>query len=425
MLNRPFSEKLLITLLAIFPIGSMVVAGWVSGLLFVCAIISIALSVSYWRENQAKSNNSRWAKAITLMLISPILAIFISQAIRQDWIIRDYDGPSRFLLALPIFFICWKKNFSLDKYWQYAIPATLIITLIALPFLPKSDWVILTPERLATYFVDPLTFGRICLTLGLLSLFTINLYQKDKWFSISFKLIGAAIGIYLSIKSGSRTGWLAMPFVFFLFLWSYGPKNKMLSTIGALAISTSAVFIAYNYSPIVKERTSIAVNEIKDYKLHELNTPDTSVGMRISFARMAVYYFSLKPMSGWGEKGFLNHINDPEISQYATQYTREAPYGALFHNEFTTNAVKSGIWGVISTALLFFVPLAIFISYWKRGISPNLAALGVAYVICELISSISTEVFNLKFTASLYAVMISVLLGSILAKSSIQKIPTK
>lgn len=413
MLNRLVPDKLLISLLAIFPIGSMVVAGWVSGLLFVCAAISIVITIKIWKSLPKETAN-RWAQLIALMLCSPILAILISQAFRQDWIIRDYDGPSRFLLALPIFFICWKKNFSLEKYWQYAIPATLIITLITLPLLPKTGWGI-DLTRVGTFFVDPLTFGRVCLTLGLLSLFTINLCQKDKWFSIVFKLMGAAVGFYLSIKSGSRTGWLAMPFVFFLFLWTYGPKNKLLSTISALVISVSAVGATYHYSPIVKERVSLAIDEISTYKMHEMN-PDNSVGMRISFARMGWYYFNLQPLSGWGDKGFKEHLNDPEISQYATQFTREFAYGARFHNEFTTNAVQNGIWGIISTTLLFFVPLGLFISTWRRGISPRLSAFGVAYVVCEFISGMSTEVFNLKFTASLYAILIAGLMGSILAK---------
>jgi O-antigen ligase len=418
--QRTVSEKFLISLLAIFPIGTMVVKGWMSGFLFATALISIALTIHIWRNRPAEVNINRWALAITLMLISPILAILISQAIRQDWIIRDYDGPSRFLLALPIFYVCWKKNFSLEKYWQYAIPTTLIVTLIALPFLPKTGWGN-EPTRLATFFVDPLTFGRVCLTLGLLSLFTINLCQKDKWFSIVFKLIGAGVGFYLSIKSGSRTGWLAMPFVFFLFLWSYGPRNKVLSTIGALVISISAVGATYHFSPTVKERISLAVDEVSTYKMHEMN-PDNSVGMRISFARMGWYYFNLQPLSGWGDKGFVNHLDDPEISQYASKFTRDFSYNALFHNEFTTNAVKSGIWGIISTALLFFVPLVLFINAWRKGLSPRLATFGVAYVVCELISGMSTEVFNLKFTASLYAVLIAGLLGSVLAKSSIKKI---
>ena len=415
MLSRPISEKILITLLAIFPLGTMVIKGWMSGLLFACATLSIVLTINIRKFIIAEVYANRWSQATLLMLISPILAILISQAIRQEWIIQDYDGPSRFLIAIPIFFICWKKNFSLEKYWQYSIPATLIVTLVLLPFLPKSGWGIY-PTRVTTFFIDPLTFGRICLTLGLLSLFTIDLHEKNNWGLKMFKFLGACIGFYLSIKSGSRTGWLAMPFVFFLFLWTYGPKNKILSTICALIISISAVCAAYKYSPFINERVTTTINELNAYNLHSLNI-DSSAGMRISFARMGWYYFKLQPLSGWGTKGYINHINDSEISEYASQTAREFVYGALFHNEFITNAVKSGIWGIISTALLFFVPLALFISSWRKGISPRLAALGIAYVICELISSMSTEVFNLKFSSSFYALFIVGLMGSILANA--------
>jgi O-antigen ligase len=149
--------------------------------------------------------------------------------------------------------------------------------------------------------------------------------------------------------------------------------------------------------------------------MHDVNI-DNSVGMRLSFARMGYYLFTLRPFSGYGDHNFKDRINDPFPSSFTTQYTRDFPVNAGFHNEFTTNMVRSGIWGFISTALLFFVPLGIFAYALKQSICNDIALFGLAFVICELISSISTEVFNLKFTATLYSFIIAILCGTVIKK---------
>ena len=84
---------------------------------------------------------------------------------------------------------------------------------------------------------------------------------------------------------------------------------------------------------------------------------------------------------------------------------------AGFHNEFTTNAVNFGIWGLLSTVLVFFVPLTIFIKAYRRRINTQLVLIGITYVLCELASSMTTEVWSLKFTAALSAIIISVICG--------------
>jgi O-antigen ligase len=133
---------------------------------------------------------------------------------------------------------------------------------------------------------------------------------------------------------------------------------------------------------------------------------------------MGLYFFSERPLSGWGDENFKEKLNDPEISFFSSSFTREFALNSGFHNEFITNMVRSGVLGLLSSLLLITTPLIIF---WKLlTFNRQLAIAGVTYVICELISGLSTEVFNLKFTAALYAFNISVFLGLAL-QSLIQK----
>jgi len=403
------------------PVFSLIIRGWAGWLLGISALLASFILFASTKEvgenySAAPADNKIWARLIVLMLISPTLAIFISQTLRQEYSWNNYDAPSKFLLAIPLFFAILRSRIRINQMIPFIFPLALIVTIIGINFLPRIGWGG-DPTRLSSYFVDPLTFGRVTISFALLCIASINFYKPSSWANL-LQIIGALSGIYLSIRSGSRTGWLAVPIVLFMLFWMKSHLSMINKIFIGLALCTLATLSAYYSSPTVKERADLAINEVKTYQLNTLN-PDNSVGMRISFLRMGVYYFSMAPLSGWGDKGFKDHLNDAEISKFASQYTREFAFSAGFHNELVTNAVRSGIWGILSTLLMFFVPIALLLK--KSAPQKEIVTLGLTYIVCEMISGMSTEVLNLKFTAAIYATMIAVLCG-IALNSNISKI---
>ncbi len=390
----------------IAPLGLLIVKSWIGGWLFLQSLLALILTLKS-KENLSNFWKSKWAALVFITFILPLLAILNSQLLNNSWEWRYYDSPSRFLFAIPLIMYICQSKIKLQSLLEFTLPLTLIVTFIALPFLPKLGWGA-DPNRLATYFVDPLTFGRISLTFGLVSLAFIN-FKNKSLISNLVLLIGFVLGLYLSVKSGSRTGWLAAPIVFiFLFVMHVPFKNKFASACIALLIGIAGAFTIYKTSSTVNQRVNLAIHEVSSYQLNQLN-PDNSVGTRISFYRMGLYFFSERPLSGWGDKGFKEKLDDPEISFFSSSLTREFAFNAGFHNEFITNMVRSGVLGLLSSLLLIATPLIIF---WKLlTFNRQLAIAGITYVTCELISGLSTEVFNLKFTAALYAFNISVFLG--------------
>jgi O-antigen ligase len=252
-------------------------------------------------------------------------------------------------------------------------------------------------------------------------LFTINLYKKDLWYEIIFKLICAVLGVYLSFRSGSRTGWLVLPFVLLFLAYLNFPKSKLKATGFALIFGLVVSITSYSTSTHVEKRVDDAISNIENYHWDSPN-PVTSIGERISFARMALYYFKLSPIGGFGHSGYKSHQDDPELQVYAIEATRHAPAeGALFHNEILTKMVAYGFGGIVYTCLLFFAPLAFFIYSWTKKLQPRLSALGIIYVLSEFLSSLSYDVFALKFTASLYALMVTILIAEMLIKHQEEK----
>ena len=425
-MNTSLSNRLntsMLYLLAVLPLGLFTVKGWASGLSFVYAVLALVIIAthSFGEVNDQKTQaKSFWGRLILLTLMLPLIAAVISSALRGVWIWADFDAPSRFFLAAPIFYVLSRNRLEPLRYWQYLITIGLALTIVSTAFLPGyyGEINLFDGSRLAIYFVDPLTLGYMSLTLGILSFFSINLFTKDAWYVILLKLLGTALGFFISLKTQSRTGWLAIPLILFLVLWLHGPKNKWMSTVAALLVSVVLSLGIYQASSTVQNRFHDAMVDLKDYKLDKVNA-ESSIGERISFARMAIYYFKLNPISGWGHKGFQSHINDPELVAFATFNTRNAPgSGALFHSEIATNSVTFGVLGFIYTLMLFFAPLVLFVRAWSSGVNPRLCAFGVAYILCIFVSSLSTEIFALKFAASFHAVFIACICAQVLSAMS-------
>jgi O-antigen ligase len=113
-------------------------------------------------------------------------------------------------------------------------------------------------------------------------------------------------------------------------------------------------------------------------------------------------------LGGWGDKGYFQAINSPELAAFTSQFGRWGAVMSGFHNEITTNMVRSGIWGLSASVALFLVPAWLFCSRLcaDNKQTSNTAVVGLSYVIIELISAMTTEVFELKYTAALYALML-------------------
>ena len=416
-LSRDTLNKSLLCLLSILPLGLFTVKGWASGLSFACAALAILIITSRSLNSKVNEQDTFWIQLLLLMFTLPLFSVMLSSALRGEWIWANFDSASRFFIAAPIFYVVFRKKIRPTHQWQYLIPIGLILTLISTAFLPGYYGVInlFDSSRLAIYFVDPLTLGYLSLTLGMLSFFGINMYSKDRWFVIILKIIGAAVGFYISLKTQSRTGWLAIPLALFLLLWLHGPKNKILSTFIALIISVVLTISIYQASPTVQNRVHDALVDLKNYKLYQVNS-ESSIGERISFVRMGFHYYKLSPLYGWGLQGYMVHANDPELVVFASESTRASPgRGSLFHSEFTTNAVAYGLLGIIYTLLIFFAPLTLCIYQWARGVNPRLCAFGIVYLLCEIVSSLSTEIFGLKFAASFHAVFLACLCAELLS----------
>ena len=177
-------------------------------------------------------------------------------------------------------------------------------------------------------------------------------------------------------------------------------------------------FFIYEEIPIVHDRISQATTEYKEY-VHG-GTTDTSTGLRLSLLRVAGILFLEHPLSGYGDTHYPELASVPQMATFNTEELEYILIHSGTHNEIMQSALRSGIFGLVSSILMFLVPAIIFFRGSASTVhSVRTAGLvGLCYTVAVFCFSLTTETFNLKYTVSFYALMVSVLAAQVLRPQS-------
>ena len=366
----------------------------------------------------------RWRWIIALTLTGPVLAVGMGQLLRGEFYPPNFDAPLRIALCAPIFLAISRGWLYKDGaqpitflWMKYFFPLTLIWTFTYRPSW-KTNW---GAHVITTYFVDVLSFGSLTLLFALLSFAALTFFwSRLSWLNRFISIASCLIGLYLSVNSGSRTGWLNMPV--FLIVWALGfslPTYGRLKTVLILFLILITAGIFIQSSPHFISKVLAAINEISNYHWDAKNTEGSAV-IRISFYRMALFYFLHNPIKGWGDLGWKELMNSPEIVQYASEYARNFPEHG-FHNEILTSAVRSGIWGLVGSIAFFLFPIIWALKILQKSINVDSKFFGffiLFLMLHMLLAGMTTEVTNLVFLASFLGLTISVLVGESIAHST-------
>jgi O-antigen ligase len=345
---------------------------------------------------------------LSFAFIAPVLGALIAQLLRGEITVGNLDSLSKFLFALPVFYYLLRGEVNPLRHFEWIVPLSVYLTALFVWKYPNLEW---GADRVTTYFVDPLSFSSLTLILGIISLCLIDLHADDGLLVKCVKFGAFLLGVYLSFLSVSRSGWLAIPFA--LAFWLRVRKNIPLWLVSVLVFCiVSAILFFF---PLVTQKLLRAMEEIRSYSWHGVNH-DTSVEMRFTFFRIAWELFKLKPFAGWGDMGFVEALNLPQITVFSTEFTRFFAVDHGFHNEFFTEMVRSGIFGIIPILAVFSIPFGLFIRALCHHdkLIKGYGLLATNYYLVVIVTSISTEVFNIKFVSAFHAMMLAVLSSAII-----------
>ncbi len=389
-------------LLICYPVLMFAVKGGMNGCFLALLLISLGVLV---KRPQAMSAFV-WSRATlwyALSMASLLAAIFLSQSYHQQYSGHPYDGASRFLLAVPVFILLTRVRFSVVAAVQYGFPLAAIAGFLMIKPLSYVE------GRYGIITMDLIHFGDFELILGVLSVLSINFGGRDGLVLRLFKTAGFLAGLYASIVSGSRGGWIALPVFLVVFMYFRFGSLKPKAVVFMLFILLTTFLIAYLSSQEIHKRFDETVH---DFAIFHHN-PDTGTGVRLQLYQAAAEIFVQNPLFGIGPEGFASQMEHMLKAEKLTPLAAELGKGEV-HNEILSKASGLGIFGLISILSIYLVPLRIFYcSMQAENVRIKQSGLlGMVFVSGFMIFGLTVEVLNLTMAAAFYALTVAVLLAA-------------
>lgn len=270
--------------------------------------------------------------------------------------LREYDAPLRFILAIPALLLLLAYPPTPGFLWS-----GLAVGGITSGLLAGWENLVLGNFRAGGY-TNPIQFGNISLTLGVLCLAGLGWAksQRRSVFWIGLLAVGAGMGMFGSLFTGSRGGWVSLPLCLFVLYRCYGAALPKRYVMAVLAVIVALLGILYAIPRTeIKTRIQQSVTETRDYL--RSGVANDSAGARLEMWRMGLMIFPERPWLGWGKAGYMERAKQLISAGVVSPVVGEHSH---LHNEYLDALVKRGIPGLIAVLVLFLAPLSLFA---KRG----------------------------------------------------------
>ena len=377
------------------------------GLELSCVLL-LVYSLYHWRRWQITGPQNY------LPLVMVMLFAFFSGLLHVH-----SDGPEaldvtlRYLLVLPLIFQLPSNKIKPDWIFKGFVLGGLLSGTAAL-----YQYYVLGYEKVyGTLFF--IYFANLAAVQGALSLCAFFWFLKEKYWS-TLALLGLVMAATAMILSGTRGSWIALPpalliatvLHFRLFNW----KKLTMIVVGISALC----FISYQFIPIVHDRVSASITEVKDYvQGNREQLMVSSSGLRFEMWRAAVREFQEAPLLGLGTE---------KRSEFRRQLISEGYFvstdgAGSTHSELFDGMAKRGSVGIIAIVLLYFVPLVFFIRQYIVSQDDQrrlLSTSGITFVVVFMVSGLTERFLYHHVGAMFYGFIMPVMYAMVRQSSPTQ-----
>ncbi|RYY74744.1 MAG: O-antigen ligase family protein [Gammaproteobacteria bacterium] len=294
---------------------------------------------------------------------------------------RSYDGISRFLLAIPVYFVLIFYSPKPLYFWV----GLMVGTWSAFVFAVYQIFFLIPPMDRAGGFINPIQFGDISFLMASLLLcgFIWARHTFKSFYIDVLFLLSSAAGFLASLLSLSRGGWLAVPFVLFVFFKALHVKTgKILVSFALFGCITAVTIALLPHTNAFKQRLIETQNDVSSVLDFNSSQESVSFNTRLQMWNVGIEAFSARPLTGWGSIKAIK-------SEYPTQW---APLDAIdnfghLHNEYIDTLAKKGFLGFVMLMLIYVIPLLMFSKLMRSGDQKVVAfsAAGIILIVCVMI----------------------------------------
>lgn len=300
-------------------------------------------------------------KVLILCLLGIFLLAAVTLALHGEKL-KLLDQSSRFLLAIPILWFLIEHPPRLAYLW-----AGLSVGAITAAGVAYWQLQIAGIERAAGFVTSAIPFGNLGLAMGIFciaGLFWVTTERKYQKPWRLFLALGALAGIYCSLASGSRGGWIALPPVLLIFciaFLNHTNRRRAAGLIAALILISAALFEASGTG--IRARIDEAFQQIDNYT--EQHDAESSVGVRLEAWRAALINIPKKPLLGWSPEQYQEQlelqVKNGQVHPYVLHLSNS-------HNNYVEVLLFQGVIGLIALLALY---LFAFLFFYKRLFSSD------------------------------------------------------
>ncbi|SDN56277.1 O-antigen ligase family protein [Vreelandella arcis] len=290
--------------------------------------------------------------ALVMLAMAAYTLVGVLEAWWDGQGVSGMDKPLRFLLAIPALLLVMAYPPRLAWFWGG-------VTIGACAAGSWAAWFkLIDGVARPNGYTNAIQFGNLSMLLGVLCLAGLGWAaiqpRRHLWYALF--IIGAFLGLLGSLLSGSRGGWVGIPFVLLVLLRAYGgfaSKRMLAGLVGLLMAGGLSVYAIPELG--VQTRVNEAVEQVQRYASGD--RAPSSVGLRFEMWRGASHLIAEKPMTGWGSNGYEKGMQALADEGVITE--RAAEYGHA-HNEFIDSFAKRGLIGLAVLLAVYLLPMRFF-----------------------------------------------------------------
>lgn len=310
---------------------------------------------------------------------------------------REYDNFSRFLLAVPVLLLLLRFPIKPAFFW-----CGIAVGAVGAALVAYLDFYVYGESRAGGHN-NPIQFGDIAMLFACVLLAGFSWARHHSTLMISVFVLGIVSGIFASLLSGARGGWLALPFAVGCAYIANGVyKNKTQTLICAFALlGLAAVFYSSQESNFLQMRIQDALSDLHQYT--QAQNANTSLGIRFTLWQSGLELVAQRPWLGWGSVENYVAITGDSRDLFL--------HFSHFHNEFLDAFVKRGLMGALALLVLYLLPARAFYLELKQSCAEAkpYAWAGLILVLATFVFGLTQSFFCHASGVMLYAFMLVIL----------------
>lgn len=368
-------ETVLFSLLFLFPLFALGIRHWASTTFSLIVLAGIIYYFVRYRTEPVRLNQYEkwllWFLGVHFTVFLITMIINPAESISRT----QFGNEIRFLLVIPFYLLLTRYQQGLR--WLVAGSAVAIVIgfgfcLYEIYFLDKEFF----EGIYSKLFTGPV----ILLYLVIVLVYYIHGLKEQNWKLWAILFVLTVLATFSIIATEVRVAYIAYLFLSLMFILIYikGPKKIVVLVLLAICMAliiTNSESIQSRMTRAYSDLTNYFSKKDPDYNVSDISYAGTSVGARLEMWRVAPEFLKDYPVFGVGNGNYHKTIEKyvREGKVHSDMLLHDHP-----HNVFLNAVYNKGLLGLVSTCLVFFFPLYIYLATYKQG--RNTALIGVFFI---------------------------------------------